>query len=144
MVFQLQKVHKKAKKSANKLQKDQPSFKIRNKVWLLYCNFKTRQPCDKFGYCCLGSFSIITQINLVVFILQLLNSIKALLVFHASFLKLHEESFILGRLQLLLHVKINGIEEHEVEEILDSTFQGQFFNIFYIGKAMTLVNAYGI
>jgi hypothetical protein len=63
----------------------------------------------------------VKQINDVAFRLELLSSMKILPIFHVSLLELYKESSIPGRFQIPpLLVEIEGQEEFEVSEILDS------------------------
>ena len=131
MISQLRKAQEQAKKNADKLRKEQPLFKIGDKVWLLHRNFKTQRPCDKLDYRRLGPFTISAQINPVTFKLQLPDSMKVHPVFHVSLLEPHKESSIPGRLQPPPPpVEINDTEEYEVEEILDSKFRRR--SLYYL------------
>jgi len=90
-------------------------------VWLLRCNIKTSQSCNKLDYRKIGPFHIEKQINIVTYILNLPTSMKIHLVFYVSLLETYRESNFLRRIQPLpLTVEINDHEKYEVEEILDS------------------------
>ena len=51
-------------------------FKRGNKVWLLYKNFKSRQPSKKLDHVKLGPFEILEKISPVIYKLNLLSKIK--------------------------------------------------------------------
>ena len=101
--------------------KKHPSFQIGNKVWLLRCNIKTNQPCDKLDYQRIGLFCIEKQINIVAYRLELPASIKIHPVFHASLLEIYHECTISRRSQLTPpSVEIDSCEQCKVKSILDS------------------------
>jgi hypothetical protein len=109
------------KDNVDKSQKVHLVINIRDKVWLLRRNLKTNRPCDKLGFRRLRPFLVVKQINDITFHLELPSSMKIHLVFHVSLLKLYKESSILSRFQLLPpRVEIEGQEEFEISEILDS------------------------
>jgi hypothetical protein len=56
-------------------------FKLKVK-YAFHCNIKSNQPHAKLDYWCLGPFPIIKWMNLIVFRLQLLDSMKIHLVFY--------------------------------------------------------------
>jgi hypothetical protein len=108
------------KENANKFRKEHP-FHVGDKVWLFRQNLKTNRPCDKFDYRRFGPFMIIKQINDVAFRLELPTSMKVHLVFHVSLLEPYKKSSIPSRSQAAPPpIEINGEEEFEVSEILDS------------------------
>jgi len=57
-------------------------------VWLLYKNFKLRQPSKKLDYIKIGPFKIVEKISEVIYKLDLLIKIKIYLVQHITILKL--------------------------------------------------------
>jgi hypothetical protein len=109
------------KDNADMSRKAHPMINIGDKVWLLRRNLKTNRLCDKLDFHHLGPFSIIKQINDVAFRLELPPSMKIHPVFHVSLLELYKESSIPGRFHVPPPpVELNGQEEFEVSEILDS------------------------
>ena len=90
MKSHLEKAQKRYKVAADALRKEQPSFQVGDKVWLLRRNIKTNRPCDKLDYRRLGPFTIQKQINPVAYRLELPASMKVHPVFHASLLKAHK------------------------------------------------------
>ena len=68
------------KKYYNKKRSEGPNLKEGNKVWLLYKNFKSRQPNKKLNYIKLGLFIIVIKILKVIYKLDLLVKIKIYLV----------------------------------------------------------------
>ena len=121
MKIQLEGAQERYKVATNSLRKEQPSFQIGDKVWLLRRNIKNNRPCDKLDYRRLGPFTIQKQINLVAYRLELPTSMKVHPVFHVSLLEAHNESTILGRRQPQPPVvEIDSHDKFEVEEVLDS------------------------
>jgi hypothetical protein len=109
------------KTSADRLRKDSPALKPGDRVWLLSRNIKSTRPSPKLDYRRLGPFSIIRQINSVAFQLALPARLKVHDVFHVSLLEPFVPNSIPGRIiPPPLPVEINGEQEFEVEEILDS------------------------
>jgi hypothetical protein len=97
------------------------SFKVGDSVWLLRRNIKTTRPCDKLDARKLGPFKIVEQVNPVAFRLALPASMRIHPVFHVSLLQPHHANSIAGRVEPPPPpVVIDGAEEYEVEEILDS------------------------
>ena len=119
--MQLQQAQDLYKTSADRLRKKSPAFHVGDKVWLLRRNIKTNRPCDKLDYRRLGPFCIQEQINPVAYRLELPASMKVHPVFHVSLLEAYKESTISGRLQPSPpSVEVEGHDEYEVEEVLDS------------------------
>ena len=111
----------KQKDNADKSRKAHPVINIGDKVWLLRRNLKTNRPCDKLDFRRLGPFSVVKQINDVAFRLELPPSMKIHPVFHVSLLEPYKASSIPGRSQAPPPpVEVEGTEEFEVSEILDS------------------------
>ena len=111
----------KQKDNADKSRKAHPVINIRDKVWLLCRNLKTNRPCDKLDFRRLGPFSVVKQINDIAFRLELPPSMKIHPIFHVFLLEPYKTSSILGRSQVPPPpVEIEGNEEFEVSEILDS------------------------
>ena len=107
--------------NADKSRKQQPHISIGDKVWLLRRHLKTHRPSDKLDYRRLGPFIVCKQINEVAYRLELPPSMKIHPVFHVSLLEPYKESTIPGRLQAPQPpIEIDGEEEFEVSEILDS------------------------
>ena len=82
---------------ADKFQKAHPMINIRNKVWLLCCNLKINHPCDKLDFCRLRFFSVIKQINDVIFCLIFPILMKIHPIFYVSLFELYKKSSILGK-----------------------------------------------
>jgi hypothetical protein len=69
----------------------------------------------------LGPFTIMKQINTVAFQFKLLDSMKIHPMFHVSLLEPYHPSTILGKTQEPTpSIIVNGEQEYEVEEILNS------------------------
>ena len=98
-----------------------PPYKVRDQVWLLRRNLRSTRPSRKLDYHMFGPFPIVHQINPVFFQLQIPRSMKIHPVFHVSLLEPFYASTPPGRLpKPPPPVEIDGIEEFEVDEILDS------------------------
>ena len=93
---------------------------IGDKIRLLHHNLKTNHPCNKLDFYRLGPFSVVKQINNIAFHLELLPSMKIHAIFHISLLEPYKESSILSKFQVLPPIEIEGQEEFEVSEILNS------------------------
>ncbi len=114
------------KTNADKSRKEHPKISIGDKVWLLRRNLKTRRPSDKLDYRRLGPFPVVKQINKVAYRLELPTSMKIHPVFHVSLLEPYKESTLPGRVQEPPPpIEIEGDEEFEVSEILDSRIHRQ-------------------
>ena len=103
--------------------KDTPSYKVGDLVWLSRKNINTTRPTKKFDYRRLGLYKILEVIreSKLAFKLELPHQMKIHPVFHASLLHPYRPNTIPGRTQPPPpHVEIEGHEEYEVKEILDS------------------------
>jgi hypothetical protein len=110
---------------------------IGDKVWIFRCNFNTNRPCDKLDFCHLGPFSVIKQINDVVFCLELPPSMKIHPILHVSLFELYKESSIPSRFQVPhLSIEIEGQEEFEV--LIQDSFE-KSWSILFTGRDTTLV-----
>jgi hypothetical protein len=129
--LELVKAQENYKKQADKSRMPCPEFKIGDQVWLLRKNIKTSRPCEKLDYKRLGPFRITQQINPVAFRLQLPDSFKCHNVFHASLLEPYHANEFPGR-QVLPPppVKVQGQDEYEVSEILDSKIRWK--KVYYL------------
>jgi hypothetical protein len=109
------------KKQADRRRKDHPNFKVGDKVWLLKKNIVTTRPCAKLDYKRLGPFKIAKLVGLVACQLELPPQFKIHNVFHVSLLEPYHENPIPKRhREPPVPVKIEGQEEFEVQEVLDS------------------------
>ena len=131
----LREVHNELKKNVEAAQKEQakyydrrhmepPDFKVGNKVWLLRRHIKTTRPSDKLDYQRLGPFVILQKIGSRAYKLQLPKTMNIHDVFHVSLLEPYHANIIPGRIQSPpAPAIIEGQEEYEVEQILDSRIQ---------------------
>jgi hypothetical protein len=117
---------------------------IGDKVWLFHYNLKTNHPYNKLNFRHLGPFWVIKQINDVAFRLELPPLIKIHHVFHISLLEPYKESSISCTFWISLPlIEIEGEEEFEVSEILDSRITQKNWSILFIGRDTTLVKGPG-
>lgn len=96
-------------------------FNVGDQVWLLTKNIRTTRPSKKLDYRRLGPFKIIQKVGNVAYKLELPPSMKIHNVFHVSLLEPTIKNKFQGRIQEPPPpVEVEGDEEFEVEEILDS------------------------
>jgi hypothetical protein len=120
-ISNLEEAQKKYKENVDKHHKDQPNFKVKDQVWFQWQNIKITQLSKKLDYQKLGLFTIVKQINIVAFQLKLPNSMKIHSMFHVSLLEPYHVTTILGKTHKPPPpIIINGEQEYEVEEILNS------------------------
>ena len=110
-----------------------PPYKFGDQIWLLRRNLRSTRPSRKLDYHRFGPFPIVRQINPVSFQLQLPRSMKFIQFFMFHSLNLSMPPRFRGKLSKpLLPVEIDGIEEFEVDEILDSRIlRGQLEYLVY-------------
>lgn len=121
MKLKLAEAQERQKLNADKSRKQHPHISVGDRVWLLRRHLKTRRPSDKLDYRRLGPFVVTKQVNEVAYRLDLPPSMKIHPVFHVSLLEPYKESTFPGRLQVPPPpIEIDGEEEFEVSEILDS------------------------
>jgi hypothetical protein len=100
-----------------------PHYRVGDKVWLIRRNIKTDRPSDKLDFKRLGPFVVAAEINPVAYRLRLPPNMRIHDVFHVSLLEPYHGNVIPGRTQEPAPaVTIDGHEEFEVKEILDSRF----------------------
>ncbi len=109
------------KKQADRRRKDHPNFRVGDKVWLLRKNITTTRPCAKLDYKRLEPFKIAKLVGLLARRLELPPQFKIHNVFHVSLLEhYHENPIPEHHREPPALVKIEGQEEFEVQEVLDS------------------------
>ena len=87
MKSHLERAQSRYKEVANVKRKEQPDFKVGDKIWLMSHNINTNQSCDKLDYRRIDPFCIDKQINAVAYRLTLPPSMKVNTVFHTSLLE---------------------------------------------------------
>ncbi|SGY19858.1 BQ5605_C017g08353 [Microbotryum silenes-dioicae] len=107
---------------ANLKRKPSPPFKIGDQVLLNRRNIQTSRPSSKLDSHKLGPFRIQRIISPAAFKLELPASMKIHPVFHVSLLKLYQANSLASRCSNPPPPPeiINGEEEYQVEQILDS------------------------
>ena len=106
--------------------KSLPDFKVGDLVWLSRRNISTTRPSPKLDHRRLGPFKILECIgeSKLVFKLDLPHTMRIHPVFHGSLLTLYRPNTIPGRIQPPAPpVTVDGHEEYEVHEILDSKIE---------------------
>jgi hypothetical protein len=103
--------------------KELPPFKVGDMVWLSRKNISTTRPSRKLDFRRLGPYKIIKCIgeSQLAFKLELPPTMRIHPVFHGSLLSPYHPNIIPGRTQPPPPpVEIEGQQEYEVEEVLDS------------------------
>ena len=108
-------------RSANQRRRAAPDLVVGLKVWLLRRHVHTTRPSNKVDVRRLGPFSILEQIGSSAFRLALPSAIKIHPVFHVSLLEPHVANSFFGRIVVPPSaLQVDGVEEFEVNSILDS------------------------
>jgi transposase InsO family protein len=98
-----------------------PSFKEGDSVWLNTRNIRTRRPSRKLDHRKIGPFKVLEKIGSHAYRLELPETVRIHNVFHVSLLSLANEDPYPGQhLPPPPPIEIDGEEEYEVDEILDS------------------------
>ena len=121
---ELKKSKEAMERSANLRRRAAPNLVVGQKVWLLRRHIHTTRPSGKLDVRRLGPFSILRQIRSSAFRLALPSAIKIHPIFHVGLLKPHVANTFRGRIVApppTIHV--DGVEEFEVNSILDSRFR---------------------
>jgi len=96
-------------------------FNVGDKVWLHSTHIRTQRPSKKLDWKRLGPFPVLKRVGLQSYRLQLPHSMKVHPVFHVVFLEPYHENPFPGRVQPPPPpIVVDGEEEWEVEEVLDS------------------------
>ncbi|SJK99876.1 uncharacterized protein ARMOST_03187 [Armillaria ostoyae] len=113
---------------ADKCRNLAPPFKVGDKVFLSSKHIKTTRPTAKFAEKFLGPFEIIAQPGSHSFTLKLPSDLHAIHpVFHVSQLEPVEENTIPNHIQPPLPpVEVDGEEQYEIAQILDSKIDRRF------------------
>ena len=111
-------------RSANQRRRAAPNLVVGQKVWLLRRHITTTRPSAKLDVRRLGPFEILEQIGSSAFRLKLPSAIKIHPVFHVSLMEPHVANPFPNRVvDPPLAIQVDGVEEFEVHEILDSRFR---------------------
>ncbi len=108
-----------------------PSFSVGQKVWLSSLHLHSSRPSKKLEYKKFGPFPIESLIGRNAVRLTLPTSMKCHPVFHVSLLEPEFQSSIPGRVKPPQPpVEVDGEEEWEVEEVLDSQVKNRKLEYF--------------
>ncbi|KAH0605690.1 uncharacterized protein H6S33_004912 [Morchella sextelata] len=122
--------------SANRNRTPAPRYHLGDKVFLSTCHILTKRPSKKFDWKRIGPYNVKRIVNPYAYELELPRSMKIHLVFHVSLLSPAANDPLPGQKQLPPPpVEIEGQEEWEVEDILDSRKRrGRFeYLVKYVG-----------
>ena len=122
--------------SANRRRQPAPALHPGQKVWLLRRHVSTTRPSSKLDVRRLGPFAVIGPIGRSAFRLDLPPSMKIHPVFHISLLEPHVENTLRGRVvEVPLPIQVDGLQEFEVREVLDSKFRRRklFYFVDWVG-----------
>ena len=125
----LEEARQRYKKNFDRKTKPAPSFKVGDRVWLNRKNINTTRPSLKLDYKRFGPFRItkIVGESKMAFELELPPQWRIHNVFHASLLDPYHANTIGGRTQPIPQPPeiIEGEQEYEVKEVLDSKIRGR-------------------
>ena len=129
-----QELMKKAQQSWVK-HRDTPKYKVGDQVWLEGRHLRTNQPTTKLAPRCHGPFPIIQVMSPVNYCLQLPTQWSIHDVFHVDLLTPYRETLTHGaNYQRPPPDLIDGVEEFEVEKVLDSCQHGRGCKLQYLIK----------
>jgi hypothetical protein len=98
-----------------------PIFEVGSKVWLDTKNLDQRRPSKKLSHKRAGPYEVLERIGDLNYKLKLPHQMKIHPVFHVNLLSGHKESTIPGRIFAKPPpIEIDGEQEYEVEEVLNS------------------------
>ena len=119
----IQSANKKYAKYANLKRKDMTTkVKVGDKVWLSSKNIRSQRPSAKLDHKFLGPFKVIAVANHGLNVkLKLPPTMRIHNNFHVNLIKKYVENRFKARYdEVAPPIIVNGVEEYEVEEILDS------------------------
>ena len=118
---EMQLAQERMEEQANRDRVPAPRYEIGDKVWLSTANIRTQRPSKKLDHKQIGPYEVIQKVGPTSYKLRLPENIKIHPVFHSTLLKMHTNDPLPGQ-QVLPPppVEIEGEQEWEVEEILDS------------------------
>ena len=115
-------------RSANQGRRAAPDLVVGQKVWLMRRHINTTRPSANLDVRRLGPFE---EIGFSAFCLNLPSAIKLHLMFHVNLLEPHVAYPFPNRIvEPPPAIQVDGVEEFEVHEILDSRFrrgQSQYY-----------------
>ena len=112
------------KEYAYRHRKPDPNWNQGDKVWLIPRNIQTMRPAKKLDYKKLGPFRILAKIGTKAYKLDLPDSMKVHPTFHVSLLETYQDNPLPSQVKPPPPpIEIDGNEEYELEEILDSRYR---------------------
>jgi transposase InsO family protein len=112
--------------------KPAPAYQVGDLVWLSARNIQTQRPTKKLDHKNLGPYKVLEKIGATSYRLQLPPSIRIHPVFHSNLLRLDPNDPLPGQHpEPAPPVYVDGEEEYEVEQILDSRLYGRAKKLQY-------------
>ena len=109
------------KEYADRHRKPDPNWKQGDKLWLIPRNIRTMRPAKKLDYKKLGPFRILAKIGTKAYKLDLPDSMNVHPTFHVRLLETYHDNPLPSQAKPSPPpIEIDGNEECELEEILDS------------------------
>ena len=128
------------KEQANRKRIPAPEFPIDSEVFVLAKHIKSTRPTEKFSEKYLGPFKVIERSGSVSYKLQLPDYLRRIHpVFHVSQLEPVQLNSIPNRVQTPPPpIEVDGEEEYEVEDILNSRYYRRQFQYLVKWKGYTV------
>jgi len=104
--------------------KPDPNLQSGNMVWLLPRNIKATRPSKKLDYKKIGPFNILAKIGTSAYKLALQPSMAIHNTFHISLIEPYQDNRFPSQMkEPSLPIQIEGEDEYELDEIIDSRLQ---------------------
>ena len=111
------------KENYDRHRKPDPNLKSGDMVWFLPCNVHTTRPSKKLDYKKIGPFKILAKIGTSAYKLAFPLSMKIHNTIHITLLEPYQDNRFPSQIQEPPPpIQIEGEDEHELDEIIDSRF----------------------